>query len=105
MFNSIRQSVKHATEDLDKFLDIRKRNTDDDDASSKYNSKNAMKNVVTPQSIPAFTVPPLLSNCLNGFQDEETNTADSKINTKIEFYNSSKNSAIEKGQLIIFLND
>lgn len=100
MFNSIRQSVKHATEDLDKFLDIRKRNTDDDDASSKYNSKNAMKNVVTPQSIPAFTVPPLLSNCLNGFQDEETNTADSKINTKIEFYNSSKNSAIEKERLM-----
>ena len=99
MWNSVRESVRHATEDLDKFLDIRRRNTDD--SSGKCNGKNAMKNVVTPQSIPAFTVPPLLSSCANGFREEEDDDVmSSKTDTKVDVYTCPKSSSLEKGQFL-----
>ena len=97
MWNSVRESVRHATEDLDKFLDIRRRNTDD--SGGKCNGKNAMKNVVTPQSIPAFTVPPLLSSCANSFKEEEDDDV-IKTDTKVDVHTYPKSSSLEKGQFL-----
>ena len=58
MWNSVRESMRVAGEDLDRFLrgDLNSAAGDRQEAS-----KNAMTNVVTPNSIPKFTVPPLLN--------------------------------------------
>lgn len=99
MWNSVRESVRNATEDFDRLLELRSKSNNNSKVG-KQGNKNAMTNVVTPNTIPKFTVPPLLTYASTDLVQEE----EKHFEVHCDSDKSSRRSSFNKGFNYLYSN-